>query len=194
MKISELNKHYEDELFVYLTKNNCKKEKLKFNQPEQYTKAQICTLSGCKPNQNCPSVSLEYVKNQHLKKFANSECSWHIIKNGRLSINYPSEYQHWVSGQNMTGFSTNQMYTPIDFSYPTDGATFVFDKSIPKHVQVIRIQAYGGKINQAELFYDGKSQGLATNRFVWQIPLESGNHSLEIICADETKKIDYWVQ
>ena len=89
---------------------------------------------------------------------------------------------------------TNQMYTPIDFSYPTDGATFVFDKSIPKHVQVIRIQAYGGKINQAELFYDGKSQGLATNRFVWQIPLEEGFHSLEIICADETKKIDYLVQ
>lgn len=29
MKISELNKHYEDELFVYLTKNNYKKEKLK---------------------------------------------------------------------------------------------------------------------------------------------------------------------
>ena len=171
-----------------------KKENLKFNQPEQYTKTQICTLSGCKPNQNCPSVSLEYVKNQHLKEFVNSECRWHIIKNGRLSINYPSEYQHWVSGQNMTGFSTNQIYTPIDFSYPTDGATFVFDKSIPKHVQVIRIQAYGGKINQAELFYDGKSQGLATNRFVWQIPLESGNHSLEIICADETKKIDYLVQ
>ncbi|MBQ5876455.1 MAG: penicillin-binding protein 1C, partial [Treponema sp.] len=171
-----------------------KKESLKFHQPEQYTKTQICTLSGCKPNQNCPSVSLEYVKNQHLKEFVNNECSWHIIKNGRLSINYPSEYQHWVSGQNMTGFSTNQLYTPIDFSYPTDGATFVFDKSIPKHVQVIRIQAYGGKINQAELFYDGKSQGLATNRFVWQIPLEEGFHSLEIICADETKKIDYLVQ
>ena len=94
----------------------------------------------------------------------------------------------------MTGFSTNQMYTPIDFSYPTDGATFVFDKSIPKHVQVIRIQAYGGKINQAELFYDGKSQGLATYRFVWQIPLEEGFHSLEIYCADETKKINYLVQ
>lgn len=171
-----------------------KKEKLKFNQPEQYTKTQICTLSGCKPNKNCPSISLEYVKNQHLKEFVNSECRWHIIKNGRLSINYPSEYQHWVSGQNMTGFSTNQIYTPIDFSYPTDGATFVFDKSIPKHVQVIRIQAYGGKINQAELFYDGKSQGLATNRFVWQIPLEEGFHSLEIFCADETKKIDYLVQ
>lgn len=171
-----------------------KKESLKFSQPEQYTKTQICTLSGSKPNKNCPSISLEYVKNQHLKEFVNSECSWHIIKNGRLSINYPSEYQHWVSGQNMTGFSTNQIYTPIDFSYPTDGATFVFDKSIPKHVQVIRIQAYGGKINQAELFYDGKSQGLATNRFVWQIPLEEGFHSLEIFCADETKKIDYLVQ
>jgi penicillin-binding protein 1C len=61
-----------------------KKESLKFSQPEQYTKTQICTLSGCKPNQNCPSVSLEYVKNQHLKEFVNSECSWHIIKNGRL--------------------------------------------------------------------------------------------------------------
>ena len=94
----------------------------------------------------------------------------------------------------MTGFSTNQIYTPIDFSYPTDGATFVFDKSIPKQVQVIRIQAYGGKTNQAELFYDGKSQGTATNRFVWQIPLEEGFHSLEIFCADETKKIDYLVQ
>ena len=170
-----------------------KKGSLKFDQPEHYTKTQICTLSGCKPNQNCPSVSLEYVKNQQLKKFTTRECSWHIIKNNQLSINYPSEYQHWVSGKNMSGFSTNQIYTPIDFSYPTDGATFVFDKSIPQQVQVIRIQAYGGKTNQAELFYDGKSQGTATNRFVWQIPLETGTHQLEIICHDESDKILFHV-
>ena len=174
-----------------------------FEQPETYAKQDVCVLSGMKPSKDCPSVTQEFVAvdDKSLETdnalqthdSVNKTCTWHYRENGRVQIRYPSEYQHWSAGKNMAGsFSSNG--TDLDFLYPTDGAVFVFDPTVPRNVQSLRVEAVGGSLQQAELFVDNKSAGRVTGRFFWNIPLEQGTHMLSVVCGGEERTIYFSVE
>jgi penicillin-binding protein 1C len=171
-----------------------------FLPPQSFTKQSICVLSGMRATPDCPAVTQEYIsddtsavakKNSTLKTVA--ECTWHYRENGRVQIRYPSEYQHWAAGRNMSGsFATGD--TALQFLYPTDGAVFVYDPTVPREVQHLRIEVVGGNIPQAELFVDNKSAGRVAGRFFWNIPLEQGTHMLSVVCGDEERTIYFSVE
>lgn len=167
---------------------------LPFAQPEAYVKQNVCTLSGMMPTNDCPSVTQEYVLKKRNEPSKLQSCTWHTrFADGHVQINYPSEYQHWLSNRNMAG-TFSQMGTQLDFLYPTDGAVFVFDPTIPQNAQSLRIQVIGGSVEKADLFIDDSFVGSAKTRFCWNVPLTKGIHRLTVECGREEKSIMYSVE
>lgn len=159
----------------------------KFRTPVLYKKYKICALSGMSATEDCPSVTDEYCSTEP------PLCTWHSQKNGLFTVCYPSQYQHWAGGSNMAGTFEQNGTEPLSILYPTDGAVFVYDKSLPSDVQFLRIEAYGGS-SKAELFLDGKSQGKSVSRLTWNTPLLPGTHTLEIKNATSSVHSTYSVQ
>lgn len=160
-----------------------------FLQPQTYEKKRICVLSGMSAGENCPSVTEEYVLKENKEE---QICTWHNKSNGHVQITYPSEYQHWASGQNMSGnISTGSSLLQI--IYPTNGASFVYDSSIPQSQQMLRVQATGGSSNRAQLFVDDIFFGEAEGRLYWNVPLERGRHTLRVECNGEQTEIYFAV-
>ena len=170
----------------------------KFKQPESFVKQNVCVLSGMAPTKDCPAVTKEYVSTSKVKSLNHADnalaaCTWHYKENDRVKIRYPSEYQHWSAGRNMSGSSMDRN-SELNIIYPTDGAVFVFDPTIPPEVQLLRVEAVGGSIPQAELFVDAQPVGSISGRLFWTIPLELGTHTLTVVCGNETTTSHFTVQ
>lgn len=157
-----------------------------FRQPTHYHKRRVCALSGMQPADCCPSVVEEYVKDGEQL----AVCNWHYAENGRIKIRYPSEYQHWADSANFLGNSSaeenkNERNTALTITYPRNGAVFVYDASLPSHVQALVVTAVGGESRNATLYVDGSPVGTASNVFRWNIPLSPGDHTLAVTCGTE---------
>ncbi len=162
----------------------------KFKAPEGYIKQKICTLSGMKAGPYCPSTTYEYIRKDTPPE-DNPVCDWHTKDSGRIHIIYPSEYQHWGGNKNYNGtFQTQQ--GKIRFLYPTDGAVFIYDHSLPENVQELCIEAIGS--DSAELFVDEKSFGSKKGRLLWIIKLTKGEHTLKIQNENSQNRIKILVK
>ena len=163
----------------------------KFEEPEKYEKVKVCTLSGLSPSDCCPSVSYEYVLKTAVPNM--ERCSWHNFVNGRISVSYPSEYQHWAYDRNINAgefFNSGE----LEIMFPKNNAVFIYDPSIPQDVQKISVIAVGGAESTAELFLDGVSSGKKSMPFSWSIPIITGDHVLEIKCGEKTAAAKYTVK
>jgi penicillin-binding protein 1C len=150
-----------------------------FRQPVLWKKHRICALSGMAAGPDCPAVTLEYRAEDA------PACTWHYRTGGRTVVRYPSRYQHYASGSNMAPVFEQGGISPLAILYPTDGASFVYDRTIPSHIQMLTVEAYGGRTDTAELSIDGKNRGRAHGRFAWSVPLERGTHTITVRCAGE---------
>lgn len=163
-----------------------------FPQPENFIKTKVCSLSGSCPTKDCPNVTEEYIEKSSLNTYMN--CSWHSTDSmGRTRITYPSEYQHWADGKNYSA-SINYSSSTLQITYPNSNAIFVFDPGLDPSIQQLNIQATGGSQNTADLYVDGKFMGTQNLNFSWIIPLEKGNHQIEIICGNERRTTSYTVK
>ncbi len=166
-----------------------KGEKPEFLQPEKFEKRHICALSGMAAGRICPSVTAEYVrKGEKLEK-----CRWHYVDaSGRVQVKYPNEYQRWLGGKNMNGELNFE--GRFRFFYPLNGAVFVYDSSLGKNEQQLRIDLLGGTEETAELFCDGFSIGAKTRPFSWYLPLTPGTHRLQAYCGGESDEISITIK
>lgn len=165
----------------------------KFPEPKNFTKKKICILSGMAPGKDCTAVGEEYIHNRLLDQ--QQVCNWHYSENGFSKIKYPSEYQHWASSHNMAGRGyDNFSRQKLSFLYPTDGATFIYDNSLPKDVQILNIMAFGGLIEKAKLKIDGKEIPKDSHRMLWKNPLEKGRHVIEISDGIDKEQRIYFVR
>lgn len=156
----------------------------KFLQPDDYEKKEICSLSGQKPTNNCPSVVKEFVrKKTDQDSKSQHECNFHFFDGTKVALHYPSEYQHWATSKNMHGTFENQNQN-LELIYPKDGAVFVYDNSIPKGTQTIAIEAVGD-LENTRLIYDGVEFPSSGNRLVWYVPLEKGIHRIKVVCKNQ---------
>ncbi len=164
-----------------------------FNAPELYEKREVCTLSGMPAGPNCPSKSLEYISKADRNKSTIERCNWHKIVNGKIQIQYPSEYQHWAKGNNMAG-TISESTESLSIKFPRDGSKFVFDPSVPSTFQKLHVTATGGYGERVTLYLDGQNMGAAQGLLEWDIPLTRGRHQIAIESGNQTAVSEYSVE
>lgn len=164
-----------------------------FKEPEDYTKQAICSLSGMMAGPNCPTTVMEWVHKED-REFEKQECNWHFEHNGKIAIEYPTEYQHWANRRNYAGSSKVGTGTPLSISYPNNKATFLYDYSLPDSVQKINVKAIGGSESIARLYMDNQLIGEASSVFAWDVPLKIGSHTLTVECGQQTDSVTIFVK
>lgn len=167
-------------------------EALSFAEPELYRKQEICSLSGMKASNICPSKTLEYIQIADSKK-SEQVCNWHYEKNGRVQIMYPTEYQHWAKSNNMAG-SITESNDELQIRFPRNGAHFIFDPTIPAEFQKLHVTAFGEQHNPVTLYLDGQNMGYATNVLEWDIPLTRGQHKIEISNSNQFTSSEFFIE
>ncbi|GHV20301.1 penicillin-binding protein 1C [Spirochaetia bacterium] len=155
-----------------------------FSEPESYTRAKVCALSGMRPAENCPSVLYEYIP---ADEKGIQYCTWH--KNS--VINYPAEYQGWFIASKREGTIDNSN-TPLSVITPRDGFIF-FANPQTLGDDTIPVEVIGGSEDQLNVFYDDK-QFTYYRPFKFFLPLEKGVHSLTVTNNDEGETLSFTVE
>lgn len=169
----------------YLEKNQ---SSTSFLEPENWTKQKICSLSGMIASENCPSSIYEYVKNGMSQK----TCSWHEKIGDSIIIKYPSEYQSWIL-QNKISSQIDYNSSMLKILTPQNDSVFYYSEQNSKN-QTIPVEVVGGNSNILNIKYDDDFLKTIPRPFKFFLPIERGNHTLEIECANETKKINFVVK
>ena len=154
--------------------SSASKAQMEFDKPEKYVKQKVCALSGMAPTEYCTALAEEFV----LAGTKPEPCNYHVLRNGRIEINYPNEYQRWFGGKNMNG--SLSYGGAFEFVYPQDNAVFLYDQSL-REMQNLKIDVAGGTGNTAALYIDGVLYGVSERPFSWYIPVEQGRHGLEAV-------------
>lgn len=182
---SSLPAYVAKNILDYLEKNQ---NSAIFLEPENWTKRKICSLSGMLAGENCPSSIYEYVKNGMPLKI----CSWHEKVGDSIIIKHPSEYQSWVL-QNKILSQINYNSSMLKILTPQNNAIFYYSEQNAKN-QTIPVEIVGGNSNILNIKYDDDFYKTIPRPFKFSLPIERGNHTLEIECANETKKINFIVK
>lgn len=169
-------------------KNTLSEEELNFLQPGYYEKQKICTLSGMAPSRFCKSVTEEYV----LKGSVQETCDWHYSQNGKISVKYPNEYQRWFGGKNING--SLDYSGKLHFFYPEDGSVFLYDGTMQKTKQQLRVDVIGGTEEFASLFINGEFWGDSPRPFSWYVPVEPGRHVFVVKSGKDEDKISVTIK
>lgn len=184
-------------------------------RPQGIVERKICSLSGAKPGENCPTEIEEiFVESRtphkmcpfHVERIidtrndllATSDCdeSW---KETRSFVDLPREYHSWAHDHRVdlapgrysphcrpTRTSPEQRNAMARISHPRNKSSYVIDRSIPRRLQTLRLQAESPapliwSLNGTELGRTDEPHGL-----VWK--LVPGNHTITIATADGKAK------
>ena len=161
-----------------------------FPEPEQWHKERICSLSGLKAGPNCHSVVTEYVKNDSQL----DTCDWHVKLPGSQEIQtvYPPEYQLWLRNHPDQGL-IEYSQSPLTILTPNNNSLF-FYSSLHQNQQAIPFEVTGGSENTLEIFYDEKKYATINRPFIFQLPVDRGDHSCRIQCGSEELTINFSVR
>lgn len=158
---------------------------LSFEEPEQFQKQKVCSLSGMKPNKYCKNTVFEYVKEDSELK----TCVWHTS----TATFYPEEYQRWLSKNQNEETKIEYKNAPLSIKSPKEDGIFYFDSSRQKLRQFIPFEAEGGDCDSAELFLDGEKIQTIFRPFLLNLPMKKGSHELSIKCGEEEAIVRFMV-
>jgi penicillin-binding protein 1C len=161
-------------------------QSLAFREPERFTKAPVCGVSGLVPSADCPASVREYVEARR----ALPVCGWHGSENGVPSVRYPAEYQGWLLAARRSGGLQEE--EPLEIITPRDGFVFF---AAPGDVrrQAIPAEVTGGGEAQLRVAYDG-AEWTEARPFRFFLPLERGTHTLSVRCGEEAREVRFMVE
>ena len=161
-----------------------------FPEPVHWHKERICSLSGLKAGPNCRAVVTEYIKNDTEL----STCNWHIktADTNEIKTIYPPEYQLWLRTRPDKG-NIEYSQLPLTVLTPNNNSLF-FYSSLHQNQQAIPFEVTGGKENSLEIFYDEKKFAAINRPFIFQLPVDRGEHTCHLICGSEEVTIYFTVR
>lgn len=166
-------------------------DSLLFEEPENFVKRKICSLSGKKPSRYCPLTVFEYIKNGEDFK----ECDFHR-EDG--TVIFPVEYQRYLKTEDSSDIKIDYGFESLQIKSPKDGSIFYFDNSKKNLRQFVPFEAIGGVESEAELFIDsadGKKKVEVLERpFIFNIPISEGEHKITIKCGEESCSVLFSVK
>lgn len=170
------------------SRNNKTFEEKSFLAPENYTKQRVCTLSGLKATENCPSGIFDYIPN-NLKL---ENCSWHKNVNNQIQTIYPQEYQQYLRLYDIPNL-VDYNNTELEFISPKDNSVFYYS-SINQFRQAISVELIGGEDDVAIVEYDGIFYKEIERPFYFTLPVERGNHTCKVKCGSQDKEFSFTVK
>lgn len=145
---------------------------LKFEEPENWKREKICSLSGMKASPYCQATVYEYIQND----FSATECNWHKIENNRIITVYPNEYD-----------------SELKINTPKNNSVFYFSQ-MDKNNQAIPVEVVGGKSDLIEVYYDDVFYQTVSKPFNFNLPVEKGKHRCSVVCQNDQQTIVYEVR
>lgn len=156
-----------------------------FDEPENWTKKDICSLSGMIATKNCNATIKEYIENGTKSEL----CSWHKAEGTYV---LPSEYQQWAEISRYSG-KISYSSANLEIRTPQNNAIFYFDNTNQQR-QAIPFEIIGGNEDFCDIFYDNSFYKTQERPFSFSMPVEYGQHEVKIICGNMEKNISFEVK
>ncbi len=154
-----------------------------FNEPEQYKKVRICSLSGKRATDLCPTSLLEYIPAGSVVE--DEYCDWHT----EAGIHYPAEYEKWFLMKTRAG-TVDGTSSPLTLVSPKNGSVFFHDQATSlTNRQNLSVEFSGGAENILHLIIAGETSFIDTyleRPFMLSVPIERGEYKIEASCGAET--------
>jgi penicillin-binding protein 1C len=138
----------------------------------------VCTLSGMRANEWCPSRTSEWVAVERDRL----PCSWHHMTDEGPLVVWPTQYRAWAAERKKvsgTFFSPHpEKKVPDTFSIvsPPDGATYLIDPTLRREFQTLPLQAVSARGGPIEWHVDGTLAGRSAAHDPVRWPLTPGRH------------------
>ena len=172
--------------YIYGDKNSY--TDLEFDEPEGYTKEKICSLSGMLAGPNCQATVYEYIK----KDASYEQCNWHKKENGIIQTVYPAEYQKWARTTKPDA-TIEYNSQPLNIQTPKNNSLFYYSE-LHKEKQAVSVEVFGGTQNTLKVYYDGRLFQNVDRPFIFQLPVERGEHICTVVCGEEESTIRFVIK
>ena len=154
---------------------------MEFPEPENWTRQKICSLSGMRAGPDCPATVYEYCLNG--THDLEQTCTWHKKSGDELETLYPPEYQQWARTTKPAA-QINYNTAPLYIQTPKNNAVFYFSE-LHKEKQAVSVEVFGGAQDTLQVFYDDELYVTIQRPFVFQLPVERGEHTCRVVCGSE---------
>ncbi len=154
-----------------------------FKEPEQFKKERICSLSGKKAGEHCPTLLYEYIP---AGSSAEEEtCDWHT-ESGTI---YPAEYEKWLLMKTRSG-TADGTTAPFSIVSPKNGSVFFHDQTSSLYNrQNLSVEFSGGAENSMHfIISDGMEiiEAEIERPFIVSVPIKRGSYTIEATCGAES--------
>jgi penicillin-binding protein 1C len=162
--------------------------------PAHTVRDTVCTLSGMRANEWCPSRTFEWVAVERDRL----PCSWHHMTDEGPLVVWPTQYRAWAAERGLLGLGAwgpgpgvsptpvpvAQAFRPatpsnasaLQIVSPPDGATYLIDPTLRREFQTLPLQAASARGGTIEWHVDGKLTGRSAAHDLLSWPLTPGRH------------------
>jgi hypothetical protein len=165
--------------------------------PAHTVRDTVCTLSGMRANEWCPSRTSEWVAVDRDRL----PCSWHHMTDEGPLVVWPTQYRAWAAERGLLGLgalglghgvpkrsiaqadrslprapSPKPQAQAFQIVSPPDGATYMIDPTLRREFQTLPLQAASARGGTIEWHVDGKLTGRSAVHDPLSWPLTPGRH------------------
>jgi penicillin-binding protein 1C len=160
--------------------------------PQGLERTIICTVSGRRANESCPSRAPEW----SLKGADPEPCSWHHVSDGQLLTIYPAEYRAWASAAALpatadTGAAPSApapsapaapsvRSAKLRIANPPAGAIYSIDPTLRREFQALPLRAVTERPTSVTWLVDDAMIGTSPSDRPLAWPLAVGSHQIEV--------------
>jgi len=182
----------------------------KFTMPEGLVKTSVCSLSGKRPNQNCPSIIEEIIPKRDLSSYQKESCGVHVcyaidVRNGLLSSDncsdehirqevftiLPTKYQKWAEDLGIKKPQVPLQEEEFAISNPKNGAIYHrFSNLLPEY-QSIKFELKDSIEDDSVKWFMNDIPLRTAHKehsFLWQI--KPGDYTLKAVSAKDKNLSD----
>ena len=119
-------------------------------------------------------------------------CNWHKKTEEKVETLYPSEYQQWAR-TTKPDIRIDYKQSPLIIQSPKNNSVFYYSQ-LHKEKQAISVEVFGGQEDSLQIFYDQNLYDRVERPFVFQLPVEKGNHTCQVVCGQESSTFNFIVK
>lgn len=148
--------------------------------PDDVESQSVCTLSGLRPGNWCPSLEMEWMP----KDVMNGDCTWHRP----ASVDWPAEYRTWAASRGllaqnpaptMVSRATQRLAPKLTITSPPEGATYLIDPTLRPAFQTLPLRVATDRGGTITWKIDGRTVGTASSSSSLSWPITPGRHTVE---------------